>query len=484
MYARPAGMSDEESDEEGFAFHDEIENKNHNSSLNDKKVENVQNGQINFDEPPENQESERRNLEFRVLDACMKGSKDVIDEYLASGHNVNEFLHTGWTLLLYAASAAQVHIIKYLLELGADPNLHRDGFTPLMALCNCPRGTSENCLQSLHLLLEAKANVNATSKRRETALMYASKMRDPEFVLELVKNLRTVNMPDSEGQTALFYAVKANRFEVVEILLAANADILVKDRFSTTPYDIAKTKGFDKITALLDTEGNEEGSISDSLQFLEWRDMFPALAKKDDENLNFDIATILYGMGMDRYKDLFRGMDLKTFLKLTEKQLEELGMDMSVHRKRFIEDLHKLHTKKWDLRSLGAIKKALPFTVYDGVVSLGNAAKQMSIVGSSFRFIKDTLMRGHKENLELSPDEKIEYTYELQKTQDSLVKLKKELCLVQKLAEKIDKETEISTPATYIPKKKSYNWTIALSVTVMAGMFLSKNKFVQKLWSE
>ena len=112
----------------------------------------------------------------------------------------------------------------------------------------------------------------------------------------------------------------------------------------------------------MDTEGNDDAPISDSLNFLEWKDMFPALAKKGDENLNFDIATILYGMGLDRYKDLFRGMELKTFLKLTEEDLEKLGMDITVHRKRFIQDLHKFHTKKWDLRSLGVIKKTLPFT--------------------------------------------------------------------------------------------------------------------------
>ena len=113
---------------------------------------------------------------------------------------------------------------------------------------------------------------------------------------------------------------------------------------------------------MLDTEGIDEAPASDSVKFLEWRDMFPALAEKDAKKLDFDIATILYGMGLDRYKELFKGMNLKTFLKLTEEDLEKLGMDISVHRKRFIEDLHRFHTKKWDLGSLGTIKKTLPYT--------------------------------------------------------------------------------------------------------------------------
>lgn len=37
-------------------------------------------------------------------------------------YDVNKFLHTGWTLLLYAASSMQPEIIEYLLTLDADPN--------------------------------------------------------------------------------------------------------------------------------------------------------------------------------------------------------------------------------------------------------------------------------------------------------------------------------------------------------------------------
>ena len=60
----------------------QIDHRNHNSNFREKDVVNKQNGQINFDETPENPENDRRCLEFRVLDACLKGFKDVIDDYL------------------------------------------------------------------------------------------------------------------------------------------------------------------------------------------------------------------------------------------------------------------------------------------------------------------------------------------------------------------------------------------------------------------
>lgn len=40
-------------------------------------------------------------------------------------HDINDFLYTGWTLLLYAASSVQLEVIEYLLAHGADPNKHK-----------------------------------------------------------------------------------------------------------------------------------------------------------------------------------------------------------------------------------------------------------------------------------------------------------------------------------------------------------------------
>lgn len=40
-----------------------------------------------------------------------------------------------------------------------------DGFTPLMALSNCPR-TTQNCLECLKVLINGKVNTHASGKRR------------------------------------------------------------------------------------------------------------------------------------------------------------------------------------------------------------------------------------------------------------------------------------------------------------------------------
>lgn len=75
-----------------------------------------------------------------------------------------------------------------------------------------------------------------------------------------------------------------------------------------------------------------------------------------------DVSGIIYGMGLERYHTLFRGMDLKTFLRLGEKDLISLGIDISVQRKRFLEDIFKFHNKKWSPKSLGALSSTGPYT--------------------------------------------------------------------------------------------------------------------------
>lgn len=70
-------------------------------------------------------------------------------------------------------------------------------------------------------------------------------------------------------------------------------------------------------------------------------------------------------------------------------------------------------------------------------MTLGNAARQINVIGSSFRFIMNNLMRSEKENLSLSLQQKVDYSDELEKTEKELMKLKNELVLVKQLANKV-----------------------------------------------
>lgn len=103
----------------------------------------------------------------------------------------------GWTPLLYATFNAQIKIIEYLINNEVDVNKHKgiyfefsviyyrlfeikffrhfilflnniilDGYTPLMALCNSTKETTEQRIKCLTVLIEAGANPNASNKLR------------------------------------------------------------------------------------------------------------------------------------------------------------------------------------------------------------------------------------------------------------------------------------------------------------------------------
>lgn len=90
--------------------------------------------------------------------------------------------------------------------------------------------------------------------------------------------------------------------------------------------------------------------------------MFPSLAVVNDQIVDFDVFTMLYGMGLETYAHIFQGMSVKDFLALTENDLESLGVEINAHRIQFMEQLHKFHRKKWSIQSIGVINKSLPYT--------------------------------------------------------------------------------------------------------------------------
>lgn len=77
------------------------------------------------------------------------------------------------------------------------------------------------------------------------------------------------------------------------------------------------------------------------------------------------------------------------------------------------------------------------YRIYDGVISLTNAKKQIGVIASSFQYIKNNLLKAADENIVLSPVERIGYEEELRKTQKTLKLLKNEIIQVKKLAQEV-----------------------------------------------
>lgn len=93
-----------------------------------------------------------------------------------------------------------------------------------------------------------------------------------------------------------------------------------------------------------------------------WKYTFHRLCPIKDHVVEYDVFEILCGMGLRNYTNLFQGMELQTFLELTEKDLINLKMDISIHRDRFLKDLWKFHCKTWKMQSIGDISSSNSYT--------------------------------------------------------------------------------------------------------------------------
>lgn len=77
------------------------------------------------------------------------------------------------------------------------------------------------------------------------------------------------------------------------------------------------------------------------------------------------------------------------------------------------------------------------FRLFDGVVSLGTVAKQLAVIGSSFRYIKNSLSKANTENVYLNNEQVSDYEEELKKIRHTLDVLKNELSQVKTLSKKV-----------------------------------------------
>ncbi|KAL6431446.1 hypothetical protein ACFW04_007215 [Cataglyphis niger] len=475
---RPAGMSDEDDsdDEDDYFFEEDIKERNY-SSNDSKKIES------NFDDLLSNEE---RAYDDYMIKVCLSGDLKAIQNHLET-YDINKPLYSGWTLLLYATSSAQQEIVEYLLALGADPNKSKEGFTPLMALCSSIQGKTERSLKCLDILMQAKADANLTNQRRETALMYACMSQNAEFVAKLIKHVNDINACDSDGKAALSYAAIANKPDIIRILLEYNADISLVDKDFLSAKDIADKKGFAEISALLTKDEEEKPITYEVFDRKTWRDLFPDLYPRRKEVLDDYVSSMLSGMDLESYKILFLGINLKTFLQLTEDEICDLGINITVHREQFLEGLEKFHLRKWNVGILGSINDKNNInscSIHDNIISLANVKENIAVIGASFEYIKNNLMKAASENIYISPSETLKYEEELKETQKNLKSLKNEINRIRKLARKIDKEDDIGVPAIYIgPKKNKSNWTIPLSITLMVGLYLCKTTYIQRLWN-
>ena len=158
-------------------------------------------------------------------------SKKVFDAILSKDKSINFITKHGETALYLACRFNEVYKVKELLKAGADPNLGKNGFYPILVVI------SEEVLKEL---IKYNVNPNVEDSDNDTILYKA--LRSYSYLLPLLLSYQktNVNYETTNGLTALIYCIY--NFENI------NVELLLLDKRLNINYETR-----DGLTALIAT---------------------------------------------------------------------------------------------------------------------------------------------------------------------------------------------------------------------------------------
>ncbi|HUR58421.1 MAG TPA: ankyrin repeat domain-containing protein, partial [Opitutaceae bacterium] len=238
-----------------------------------------------------------------LLFAVRAGHTGVVDVLLKAGADINaatkpvrtsgKLLRRGASPLTLAIENGRFDLASHLLDLGADPNDMRSGYTPLHILTwvrkpdrgeddgdpipeDPGRMTSEEMIRKL---IAKGANVNAQltggpsgsgriARKGCTPFMMAADTADAPYMRMLVTAGADPTIPNADGCTAIMAAAglgtraveeeagtEDEAVEAVTYLLSIGADINAVSSFGDTAMHGAAFANFPKVVKLLDAKG-------------------------------------------------------------------------------------------------------------------------------------------------------------------------------------------------------------------------------------
>lgn len=133
------------------------------------------------------------------------------------GNGVNALCDAGYTPLILAVEQAHPAVVSLLIACKANPNCvtKRSECTPLML---CAMRRSKEYTDILRILIQADANINAVSRKGNTALMLAVKREQVANVEKLCQLGADLDVANNKGHTAVMLSIFADHVQTLEVL--------------------------------------------------------------------------------------------------------------------------------------------------------------------------------------------------------------------------------------------------------------------------
>ena len=171
--------------------------------------------------------------------AAVYGRTHILRCLIENGADVNGVSEDDKsTPLIIAAENSQRDVVTFLIEHGANVDLRdKNGYTALHCAC-----MSDYVGEILECLIENGADVNARTDDDCTPLMIACDYGS-EAVKFLIEHGANVDHQDWNGQTAVHYAVNCNDIDALSCLIENGADVNARTYDGGTPLMIATAEG-------------------------------------------------------------------------------------------------------------------------------------------------------------------------------------------------------------------------------------------------
>jgi len=183
--------------------------------------------------------------------AIARRNCSIVDILLQAGSDASIMLpahagkHASMTPLVLALAIGSPEVLKLLIEHGLNLNSHTPSLQNQTPFLTSIQFLPES-LECMTILAECGAEVCAIDSEGRNALHLAAAYNKLEHIDFLIALGVDLNHPDKSDHTLLSYAVEWGTFPFVEHLVNLGAKIRTSD------IEIARTKGFKNILALLE----------------------------------------------------------------------------------------------------------------------------------------------------------------------------------------------------------------------------------------